>query len=208
MAFDNSFTAVVGATYTAAQYNTHVRDNFTAVWVYTAAGDIAYATSATALARLAKGTAYQTLRMNSGATAPEWGGAIVGKAVRAANQTVNDSTLTAAIFMSAEISHSLVSWSAGSPTRLTIGLTGKYILGASYAIDGGAGYREAGIYKNSAEILPSRIDNAAGETTYLPFGGSSFSLSAGDYLEVFVKHNAGGAINLRAASLSAAFVGV
>src|SRR5688572_4047794 len=52
MSFNNSFTAVTGATYTASQYNTHVRDNFTAVWVYTTAGDIAYATSATALARL------------------------------------------------------------------------------------------------------------------------------------------------------------
>lgn len=31
MSFDNSFTAVTGATYTAAQYNTYVRDNLTAL---------------------------------------------------------------------------------------------------------------------------------------------------------------------------------
>lgn len=36
------------------------------------AGDTFYANSATALARLAKGTAGQVLSMNSGATAPEW----------------------------------------------------------------------------------------------------------------------------------------
>ena len=36
------------------------------------AGDILYASSATALAKLAKGTAGQSLKMNSGATAPEW----------------------------------------------------------------------------------------------------------------------------------------
>ena len=36
------------------------------------AGDIFYATSAKALARLAKGTAAQMLVMNTGATAPEW----------------------------------------------------------------------------------------------------------------------------------------
>jgi len=36
------------------------------------AGDIIYATGATAFARLAKGTAGQVLKMNSGATAPEW----------------------------------------------------------------------------------------------------------------------------------------
>lgn len=36
------------------------------------AGDIIYATGASAFARLAKGTAGQVLKMNSGATAPEW----------------------------------------------------------------------------------------------------------------------------------------
>ena len=36
------------------------------------AGDILYATGATTLAKLAKGTTEQTLKMNSGATAPEW----------------------------------------------------------------------------------------------------------------------------------------
>lgn len=38
----------------------------------TTQGDTLYATGANALARLAKGTAGQTLRMNAGATAPEW----------------------------------------------------------------------------------------------------------------------------------------
>ena len=36
------------------------------------AGDLLYATGSTTLAKLAKGTASQELRMNSGATAPEW----------------------------------------------------------------------------------------------------------------------------------------
>lgn len=71
MAFNNSFTAVVGATYTAAQYNTHVRDNFSAIWVYTTAGDIVYATSSTALARLGKPSVDSVLSMgNSGV--PSW----------------------------------------------------------------------------------------------------------------------------------------
>jgi hypothetical protein len=41
-------------------------------YLFTAAGDILYATGAKAAARLAKGTAGQILKMNSGATAPEW----------------------------------------------------------------------------------------------------------------------------------------
>jgi len=70
MAFNNSFTAVTGATYTAAQYNTHVRDNLTAIWVFTTAGDTVYATSSTALVRLgigANGSYYE-----SNGSAPVW----------------------------------------------------------------------------------------------------------------------------------------
>ena len=44
----------------------------TAGGVVTTAGDTIYATGDNAVSRLAKGTARQTLAMNSGATAPEW----------------------------------------------------------------------------------------------------------------------------------------
>lgn len=69
MAYTSGFTAVSGATFTAAQYNTNVRDNFSALWVYTTAGDISYATSSTAAGRLALvpgGVMY------GGASAPAW----------------------------------------------------------------------------------------------------------------------------------------
>lgn len=70
MAFNNSFTAVVGATYTASQYNTYVRDNFTAIWVGTTAGDTEYYTSSSAKARVAigaNGTYYE-----SNGSVPSW----------------------------------------------------------------------------------------------------------------------------------------
>ena len=41
-------------------------------------GDVIYASGTDTLARLAKGTAAQSLVMNSGATAPEWGDAVAG----------------------------------------------------------------------------------------------------------------------------------
>ena len=74
MAWTSPRTWVAGETVTASLLNTHLRDNLleTAPAKVTAAGDIVYATGANALARLAKGSAYQVLRMNSGATAPEW----------------------------------------------------------------------------------------------------------------------------------------
>ena len=70
MAFNNGFTAVVGATYTAAQYNTYVRDNFTAIWAYTTAGDIVYAAGATTLTRLGIGANGSYLESNG--SAPVW----------------------------------------------------------------------------------------------------------------------------------------
>ncbi len=61
----------------------------TGIGSYTA-GDLLYATGATTLAKLAKGTSLQQLRMNAGATAPEWatiagGGDVTGPASSTAN---------------------------------------------------------------------------------------------------------------------------
>ena len=71
---------------TASQLNTHLRDNLleTAPAKVTTAGDLVYATAANALARLAVGAAYKPLRVNSGATAPEWAGLGIVQAITAA----------------------------------------------------------------------------------------------------------------------------
>lgn len=59
-----------------------------------AAGDLFYKTSATVTARLAKGAAYQVLRMNSGATAPEWGTVNLAALVETASHTATADGLT------------------------------------------------------------------------------------------------------------------
>lgn len=63
-----------GQIVTAANLNEQIRDNMleTSPAKASAAGDTFYATGANALARLAKGTKYQEVRMNAGETAPEW----------------------------------------------------------------------------------------------------------------------------------------
>ncbi len=58
---------------TAAHGNTYWKNNFAALFPYAAIGDIAYASAVDTLARLGLGTAGQVLKVNSGATAPEWG---------------------------------------------------------------------------------------------------------------------------------------
>jgi hypothetical protein len=74
MAWTAPRTWVALETVTAALLNTHLRDNLleTAPAKASAQADTFYATAANAIARLAKGTALQLKRMNSGATAPEW----------------------------------------------------------------------------------------------------------------------------------------
>lgn len=72
MAWTAPRTWVAGEAPTAAIMNTHIRDNLNATEaaVLTGAGDLAYATAANTLARLAKGTSGQYLQVSSGL--PAW----------------------------------------------------------------------------------------------------------------------------------------
>lgn len=64
-------TVVTGQTWTAANQNTYVRDNLAALWVFTTAGDLIYATSSSVAARLAPpaGGGYYLGHTGS---APQW----------------------------------------------------------------------------------------------------------------------------------------
>lgn len=65
MAYSPVPTVVTGDLWTAANHNTYIKDNLAALWPYTAAGDIAVASGANALARLAIGSAYQLQRVKA-----------------------------------------------------------------------------------------------------------------------------------------------
>lgn len=73
MAFTSVATVVTGQTYLASDYNTYIKDNMAALWPFTTAGDTAYASAATSLARLAIGAVGQIYRVNAAGAAPEWG---------------------------------------------------------------------------------------------------------------------------------------
>lgn len=53
MAYNALPTVANGDSWSAAQHNTYIKDNFAAVWPYTTAGDMSYASASNALARLA-----------------------------------------------------------------------------------------------------------------------------------------------------------
>ena len=76
MSYNAVPTVATGDAWSAANHNTYIRDNFAAGVpdIFTAAGDIAYATAANAAAALAIGSAGQVL-ISSSDGLPEWGDA-------------------------------------------------------------------------------------------------------------------------------------
>jgi len=71
MSFTTVPTVSNGDSWSAAQHNTYLRDNMAALFPYSAAGDIAYASASNALSRLAKPSVDSVLKMGSGGV-PSW----------------------------------------------------------------------------------------------------------------------------------------
>ena len=70
MAYTTHPTVVTGQVWSAANQNSYVKDNLAALWVFTAAGDMMYATAATTATRLAK-PAGNSVMTNNGSV-PGW----------------------------------------------------------------------------------------------------------------------------------------
>jgi hypothetical protein len=71
MAFTSVPTVATGDVWSAANHNQYIKDNFAALWVGSAAGDIDYYSSATAKTRLAKPSVDSVLK-NTSAGVPSW----------------------------------------------------------------------------------------------------------------------------------------
>lgn len=115
------------------------------------AGDILYATAADTLARLPKGTALQQLRVNSGATAPEWA------TVAAGGQTLYDRVVAA---------------SGGDHTTLAAAITASSA-GDTIFVRSGT-YSESAITSSLANLT---IIGENPETTIISMGANTLTLS-------------------------------
>ena len=94
-------TYTTGELITASIGNVHWRDNFLETYPakVTTAGDVAYATNANAIARLAIGNAYYGgLHPNSGATAPAWTNDVRIINFQTAEVTVSNTTTETTLF--------------------------------------------------------------------------------------------------------------
>lgn len=70
MSFNTVPTVANGDSWSAAQHNTYLRDNFAAVWVGTTAGDVDYYVNATSKARVGIGTNGYIFQSNG--SVPSW----------------------------------------------------------------------------------------------------------------------------------------
>ena len=75
MSYNAVPTVATGDLWSAANHNTYIRDNFAAGVpdIFSAAGQLVYGAGVDSASVLALGAAGKVLKVNSGATAPEWG---------------------------------------------------------------------------------------------------------------------------------------
>jgi hypothetical protein len=176
----------------------------------TTAGDILYGTAADTVARLGIGTAGQVLKVNSGATAPEWGAAsstvtYSGVAVKkTAAQSINNATFTAITWDSEDFDIGSYHDNSTNNSRITIpsGKTGYFLLSGVISFAANAtGNRGVELRKNGSGVdyifflAPAAVANAPA----FPFS-FTISLAAADYLELFAYQTSSGALNVDNAS--------
>jgi len=158
----------------------------------TTAGDIEYRSStANVNTRLAIGTAGQILKVNSGATAPEWGSAypnFVGCSLYStAGQSISTSTLTAVTFANEHIDTDSFHSTVTNTDRITIpsGKDGKYFIYGQVRYDtNSTGRRVAYIQLNNTTDLAVGEDTPGASTKTTVKTSIIYSLVAGDYVRL------------------------
>lgn len=197
MAYSTPYTFTALELVTAAKMNA-IQTNIAAIWVGTTAGDVDYYTSSTTKTRVGIGTTYKTLKVNSGATAPEWAvfmeKCIVYKVATQNVTTSSEDTLT----WDTEIVDDK-GWHSTSVNtdRITVIQDGYYVPTACirYTTSGGTGtYLTRGKIKVNGAITPNRfemLNNIDGNEKCITFGGIPMLMTAGQYATATLYHEKG-----------------
>jgi hypothetical protein len=176
--------------------------------VVTTAGDILYATAADTITRLGIGTAGQVLKVNSGATAPEWGAASAGgfvgcKVTKSATQTCPNDTDVVISWNTEDFDTDSFHDNSTNNSRITIpsGKGGKYlfVLNIGFAANS-SGMREVQFVKNAAANAGYLRLSASASGSFAATLTSIVNLVATDYMEVHVKQNSGGDLNFNSSN--------
>ncbi len=179
----------------------------------TTAGDLLYGTAADTMARLGIGTAGQVLKVNSGATAPEWGAAsstptFAGvKVTKSGTQSISNATLTDLTFDTETFDTDAFHSTVTNTDRLTVpaGKAGYYRITAKPSFAGNVnGIRQVFIYKNTTnyeELTWVNQSNSNSDECLT----SIVNLTVGDYVKMVVWQNTGGALNINGSDTRTSF---
>lgn len=121
-------TSVTGDLWTAANHNTYIRDNFASGVpdIFTAAGDIPYATGLNTADVLPIGGVHQALVVNDAGNAPKWGSIFAGCNVwLTSTQSIPGRTDTKVVF-DTETYDTDSLWSTDNTDAITIPWDGVY----------------------------------------------------------------------------------
>jgi hypothetical protein len=180
-----------------------------------AAGDLIYATADNTPARLAIGTAGQVLKVNSGATAPEWGAAsgasFVGCSVYkvTTDQTLSNDTNTVITFNAEEFDTDGFHDNSTNNSRITIpsGKGGKYLIISTISFAANAtGQRATNFQINgTTNIILSFQYQTTSAITFRGTASGIANLTAGDYIECIAAQTSGGNLAVLAGQTQARF---
>jgi len=170
----------------------------------TTLGDISYRSStANTNTRLALGTAGQVLRVNSGATAPEWAtlsSTFVGCTLSTtAGQSISNSTITAVTFGSEDIDTDAFHSTVTNTDRITIpsGKGGKYLIYGQVRYDtNSTGRRVVYIQLNNTTDIAVGEDTPGASTKTTIKTSIIYSLAVGDYIRLNTFQTQGTSQNL------------
>jgi hypothetical protein len=158
----------------------------------TTAGDTLYGTGSGTFSRLGIGTAGQVLKVNSGATAPEWGSAsapFAGVALtKSAVQSIPGTTYTSLTFDTEDFDTDAYHSTATNTSRITIpsGKAGYYLVTANTSTSSGSQFavhtivKNGSIYKQSFPGLATANGYAASTLVVI------MNLAVSDYIETSV----------------------
>jgi hypothetical protein len=132
----------------------------TVATAFDAAGDLVYGTGADTFTKLALGTAGQVLKVNSGATAPEWGAAAAGfvgcKLTKSVDQTIVNVTTTVISFDGEDFDTDSFHNNSTNNSRITIpsGKGGKYlfVISGNFTNAGTTGHLQTNMRKNGSAV--------------------------------------------------------
>lgn len=194
MSFTTVPTVNNGDSWSAAQHNTYIRDNFAAVWPFTTAGDLAYASASNALARLGIGSSGKLLKSNG--SAPAWGDLDFASVYRSSTMTAN-SGVASEIFWNAETVDA-PGWhdNVTANGRITVNATGYYLVSVflQYSTSGGSGnYIDTlALRLNGSEIMyDRRLQEVSAVAKLFAVTFPIYAASATNYFQIYLTQESG-----------------